>query len=541
MTTRTKIFACCAILIALLPTLFFPLGTDHFTFLRGGEVVMNGGKIYADYYDQKPPMIYYIFGIGGEIFGYTEIGMRIYDLIFQISIVLSLLYVIRKRTSNVPLAYMIALIYAVSYTALNASVTLQCESFAGLALVWLLYFQTALYSADMSGVAKVGHGNILKGSSPALTLVLRGVCVGVAAGLKYPMGLALIAVMLDDLLMMGFAPRKLLRYWSLTMLGVIGMLVLMLIPLFDSHVWLGYQRMWEYAVFYTSMPAVNSAFIRFLLKGLSRFLGDNYSFFSLVCIGASLAVFFRRDRESVVQRYHWIGFSFLLAVFLMGSIVIEKKLITYHFLRLYVPLSVLSGSGAMILFSAIRTHWKDFVLYQRGIAAMIACTLLVFSPFPRWMNLAIVPYYYYYAPGVYDAFFVTEGETVSMRADMKRVARLIEADSSARGGRTFAIATYASAIYYHLNERPFSKLTYSVWYFSTVEITGMRREFIEELHGADWLVIEKDDHHPFLFGHSRSSKESLERDTEAYSYVTEHFRLVQETEFFTVMKRLKTQ
>lgn len=359
--------------------------------------------------------------------------------------------------------------------------------------------------------------------------------MGAAAGLKYPMGLVLVAVMLDDVLMLGFTLRRLVRLWSFTMIGFIGMTVLMLFPFFDSHVWQGYQRMWEYAAFYTSMPVVNGEFFRYLLKGLSRFLGDNYSFLSLVGIGASLTVFFRRDHESGRQRHHLIGFTLLMAVVLMGSIIIEKKLITYHFLRLYIPLSVLSGGGLLYIYGKFKTQWKGFQIYQRGIAVLLSCTLLLFSPIPRWINLAIVPYYYYYYPRVYDSLFISEGESKSKKADMKEVSRLITADTAR--GTTFAIATYASALYYYIGERPFSKLTYSVWYFSTVDITGMRQEFLTELHSANWLVIEKNDRHPFLFGHSRSSKESLEQDKEAYLYVTHNFRTVKETEFFTVMKR----
>lgn len=534
MSTRQRILGCCIILILLLPTLFFPLGADHFTFLRGGELVMNGGKMYVDYYDQKPPLIYYVFGIGGQMFGYTELGMRIFDFLFQLIIIASLLYILKKRTGKDSVGFVVASFYSLSYTTMNASVTLQCESFAGLALIWLFYLQTGFHTGNSRSASAIHRPPSLDAKSMAI-LLLRGVCVGIAAGLKFPMGIVLLAICIDDILEIGYSPKLLLKYWFITSLGVLSMVAIALFPFYDSQVWHGYQRMWEYARFYAAMPAVNTAYFRFLLKGLSRFLGDNYSFFLLACVGAAVTSLYQSDALKFTKRNRLIVFSFLMAVFLLVSVVIERKLITYHFLRAYVPLSILAGYGLVLILTRIRSQWNSYLVFQRVVLLFAVGIFFVFSPLPRWINLSVVPYYYFYAPTKYDAFFVSEGENTAMRADIKDISSFIEKDSAR--GRTFAIATYASAVYYHLNERPFSKLTYSVWYFSSIEISGMRKEFLSELHSADWLVIEKDDHHPFLFGHSRSSWESLELDSEAITYVREHFQMKKEATFFNVMKR----
>ncbi len=53
-----------------------PLNRDEGSYGYLGRVAINGGTPYVDFYEMKPPGLYYIFGLLGSIFGFSESGLR---------------------------------------------------------------------------------------------------------------------------------------------------------------------------------------------------------------------------------------------------------------------------------------------------------------------------------------------------------------------------------------------------------------------------------------------------------------------------------
>ena len=58
-----------SLLLFLLPTLWFPLNRDQATFALGGQTAARGAALYRDFWDIKPPAIYWVYALPARFFG----------------------------------------------------------------------------------------------------------------------------------------------------------------------------------------------------------------------------------------------------------------------------------------------------------------------------------------------------------------------------------------------------------------------------------------------------------------------------------------
>ncbi|MFN3780947.1 MAG: hypothetical protein ACK4SO_02085, partial [Candidatus Kapaibacteriota bacterium] len=68
MMRHFKVFSFVTYLLLLLPLFFLPIGFDYSIFYTGGKIIANGGKLYIDFIDIKPPLVFYIFALMNIIF-----------------------------------------------------------------------------------------------------------------------------------------------------------------------------------------------------------------------------------------------------------------------------------------------------------------------------------------------------------------------------------------------------------------------------------------------------------------------------------------
>ncbi|MBK9248128.1 MAG: glycosyltransferase family 39 protein [Ignavibacteria bacterium] len=508
MTTYQRIFGCCIILILLLPTLFFPLGADHFTFLRGGELVVNGGRMYVDYYDVKPPLIFYMFGIVGNILGFNELALRSFDLFWQVCTAFSLVIVVSRLVQNQILGFCCGAMYALSYTSLNFTETLQCEGFAGIGIIWLIYFQIS--SKNTHSISRY---------------IVQGVALGWITALKFPLGILFFAIIIEDLLSRQLTKKKLLTKWTIIVIGMIFTMSVLLAAYFDSEVLSGYRRISVYLAFYASNPPVNFDFIRTSIKSIAEFFGDNYSLALMACIAGTI---FSMFSEELLRRFHQLRskklilFSILVSALLLLSVVIERKLLPYRFSRMYIPLSILSGIGVVILY---QEWWKKIPSNAKNLkllASMIVFFIVIFSPLPRWLNVARFGCNSIIGNTYTNSISVQNSDPVSSpRVDVMEVTRYIK--SQPIQGKTFAISTVASFVYYFLDEKPISKFISPTMYYSIIAPKGMKSEMQQEVKQATWLIVQTNDRHPSMYGHSNSSSEMLASDSIVSGYVQKNF------------------
>ena len=79
--TKLDLFVLAAITALGIINLPYPLGDDQSLFITGAQEMIRGKVLYRDFWDFKPPGIYYFFYIAGTLFGFSEIGIHLLELI----------------------------------------------------------------------------------------------------------------------------------------------------------------------------------------------------------------------------------------------------------------------------------------------------------------------------------------------------------------------------------------------------------------------------------------------------------------------------
>ena len=78
-----------------LPT---PFGGDQALFITGAQEIAKGKVLYRDFWDLKPPGIFYFYYIAGSLFGFSEVGVHLLELILWL--IFSGFLIISFRFSN---------------------------------------------------------------------------------------------------------------------------------------------------------------------------------------------------------------------------------------------------------------------------------------------------------------------------------------------------------------------------------------------------------------------------------------------------------
>lgn len=97
--TKLDLFVLIVVAIVGIINLPFPLGDDQSLFITGAQGMIKGKVLYRDFWDLKPPAIYYFFYIAGSLFGFSEIGIHLLELISWFFLSVTLIKVF--KSSNV--------------------------------------------------------------------------------------------------------------------------------------------------------------------------------------------------------------------------------------------------------------------------------------------------------------------------------------------------------------------------------------------------------------------------------------------------------
>jgi uncharacterized membrane protein len=71
--------------LILLPTLTYPLNNDQALYGYMGERLLHGGLPYVASWDQNLPLIVFIHAFETLVFGHSDLGFRVFDLLLQIA------------------------------------------------------------------------------------------------------------------------------------------------------------------------------------------------------------------------------------------------------------------------------------------------------------------------------------------------------------------------------------------------------------------------------------------------------------------------
>lgn len=77
-----------------------PMSRDEGTYGYLGKLAAKGLTPYLDFYEMKPPMLFYLYGLGGTLFGFTDLGLRLFGLLLTLCSSLLIFLMLRRYISN---------------------------------------------------------------------------------------------------------------------------------------------------------------------------------------------------------------------------------------------------------------------------------------------------------------------------------------------------------------------------------------------------------------------------------------------------------
>ncbi|HRP01178.1 MAG TPA: glycosyltransferase family 39 protein [Candidatus Kapabacteria bacterium] len=500
----------CLSIVIMLPVLFFPMFGDIAIFLEAGKIIANGKKIYFDYIDIKPPGFFYFFAIIYKIFGYGEMGVRFFGFLWQVVTIFIMNIVIKQYLGDNRIANISVIIYSMVFTVSGMGSNITPEAFLG------LFFISALYFYYLPSKLK---------------LFLVGIMLGIAISFKYTFGVTLFVFYA---LNYTYYKKSFLQYSLLITLGSLLIFIVSMIPLLDPEILQGFKDVSLFLKGYASIPAFGISYIKFLLLSFLEMFTYYYSlsFFILFALGAYFAI-----AEDKYKQNKLIDGLLLISLFLVFTIVIERKITGFHYTRLLLPFSILSSIGLYKL--SISLEWSKYNLIKRFLIISLIPLFVFFSPLTRYAKEFEHIVYYFTDKNRFNDSYTTSGDNTGIRTTYFEIVGYL--NYKAKKGDFIKVIAFGNNLINYFLSDDFRKsiFPHSCFYYAKYDLPERwKRLHTDEIHKSNWIIVSFKDNHPILTGLDRTSYESLQLDTSNYNYIKSNF--VQDTiiEPFIIYKKI---
>jgi hypothetical protein len=504
-------------IIIIIPVIYFPYSGDLWIYVTGGQVIAEGGKIFKDFVDLKPPFLFMIFSVIYSIFGNSEINIRFAEFLIQSGIIISLYYLMRKVFDSANLAFSGIFFYALSYGALTHANTFQSESLLPLFILPIIFLR------------------IRNQTNP--NLFLQGLFIGLSGGLKYTFISIFPAMFLADL----FAKKQtkvFLREQLIILLGVLIGFGLTFILLLDSEVRAGFWEVQHFTYFYAQLPEVNFTLFKLAHEKVTYFFGNHLSmlFVSIIIIG--LANIYSKSNNYQNQK-QIINLLVSISLILLATVFIEKKFVTCHFTRLFIPLSFIFAIGTNELIKILKTKLEIITVKKIIVILIIIPFVIFFSPLPRYMTvLTPIPYYYLNKDKYLEHYNKPETHSV-IHKEMDDVVKFVKnTDYFNENEKIMVLSLGCQTLNYYLDNKHISKFPLPLFPLSGVSNKWFFEYYFEMLN-ADILVIQRDDSHPIVSGYKLPTWQKLNKDEFFRIEIEQNFKIYFYNDSFFVLKRTK--
>ena len=168
----------CALLLS--DSLNWNFGYDQGTFAYGGSAILKGARPYLDFWDIKPPNVFYVYSLAFTLFGESVRVIRIFDF-WNALLTISLLWLVSmrlwksegvwwRRSAAMFASFAYVLCYLIQGYQDTAQAEIYCLPLLLLSVLLVLYHNS-------------------EGAIDTWRLLLSGVAIGVTCFFKYPFGL----------------------------------------------------------------------------------------------------------------------------------------------------------------------------------------------------------------------------------------------------------------------------------------------------------------------------------------------------------------
>jgi len=158
-----------ALAVLGLVTLPQPFAWDQAMFTIGARKLAAGGALYLDYWDPKQPAMFAFYWLGGLLFGYREIGVHLFELLYMLGFGAAVMAIVGARYGAFAGRAAALLSVGLFFTVCTDGLHSQIECVVGLPLLLAL-----------AAVARAGE----EPRRAARWLVLSGIAGGVALTFK---------------------------------------------------------------------------------------------------------------------------------------------------------------------------------------------------------------------------------------------------------------------------------------------------------------------------------------------------------------------
>ncbi|MDJ0497055.1 MAG: glycosyltransferase family 39 protein [Acidimicrobiia bacterium] len=301
-----------------------PFFGDQALYSVMASMMSDGAALYSDVWDLKQPGIFVFYLAGGSLFGFTELGIHILEILWWTAFMVVLWITLRRVYASLPpVAAAIVLIGASYFLVASPAELTQVEGLVGFPLYLSLWFAYSSESADAAG----------------RTLFLSGVFGGIALLLK----LIFLPIVASLWLLALMAPNRGQRIRLISALGAIaGGLAL---PIGIGAIGLALQGSLDEAFRVSLVYPFEVLAVDGIGYGLG-FLRTNVVWFLVMFLPIHLLALVGLWRVIRGDRYRFD--LYVLAWLATGGIVVLSQVsswFTWHFLLLLVPAGLMAARG----------------------------------------------------------------------------------------------------------------------------------------------------------------------------------------------------
>jgi hypothetical protein len=331
--------------IALLSRIFlagYPLNRDEGTYGYLGSLAAKGLIPYIDFYEMKPPMLYYLYGLGGSLFGFTDFGLRFFGLLLNLASAL-LIFLVLKRYIQKPYALVSGALFAMMSVNLFAlGFTMVAEHIVNAFLLLSIYLLHKSY--EDKGILNV----ILAGAAFAIAILTKQTAI-----LFAPLFIAYLVMQRDK--------KTWLTHGLYFAAGALAPALLVLLFLWtngaldDAYYWL-----MTYPARYSSSITLKDGigFFNYFLGHITSFQVSLFLLSGLALMGNLI---FPKQRPNFL----------LLLYFLLAAVALIPGLRFYgqYWLLIMVPLAMMTGTAIQML------DRKNHLLGMASAFVLLVCIL----------------------------------------------------------------------------------------------------------------------------------------------------------------------
>ncbi|MFN6463994.1 MAG: hypothetical protein RMZ41_019580 [Nostoc sp. DedVER02] len=352
---KTDFIVLIVIVVIGLIHLPFPFDGDQ-AFFRLGALEMQQGKVlYRDFWDIKQPGIFYFYFLAGNLFGFDEIGIHVFELIYMVLFSIILQLTLKSYFRHQIIASLVPLLtVGVYYNVSGAWHLTQVEALVGFPLFLCLWLTFKSFKNE--------------GKQRFYLLLVSGFIGGIVLLFKLLLLVILLAFWLT--IFMYFLVIKRQEIQKILVDTCVPIFIGLILPFlaFASYsVWVNsfsivYQTFFIYPPRLVANTVLNKTNF---ISGIKWFL---QSFYPLVLMG-SITVY-----VSLYKSKNLLTLLLVVwCVFGLAVIVLQRtSLWQYHYLLLFVPIGILATKGLDIL-------W-DYLKELRSLIPTILLIFLLFLP-----------------------------------------------------------------------------------------------------------------------------------------------------------------